>query len=209
VAGDESWTPAVHNTKDRINSNVTVIVMAACYRVEPITGNSITSGTAKWQANLDLLEFEDDIAIYTGWLFTAEQGEITANIRANTGSNKLLPTQRTPSRRLLNADTIKLPQQPIINPPDGDKPIASGTFDPPDGVVGEAYLHLIGHLFTGGEVDFYTINGEPDDWQFGFNGVAGFVIGTPDTVETVSGLSITGHNQHGTATTNIADITVT
>ena len=84
-------------------------------------------------------------------------------------------------------------------------PIASGTFNPPDGTVGTFYYYPFSDLFTGGAVDTYTVNGTLPDGIVLQGSALG---GIPTSDATFSGLSVTGTNTTGSDTTNTADITI-
>lgn len=88
-----------------------------------------------------------------------------------------------------------------------EAPIASGTFDPPDGIVGASYSYNTAPLFTGGAVESYSLIGTLPP-GLGFSTSTGRISGTPTTIGSFTGLAVTGTNVIGSDTTNTADIAI-
>lgn len=87
-------------------------------------------------------------------------------------------------------------------------PVASGTFVPPAGIDGTAYSYDTSVLFTGGAVVTYSVATGTLPSGLSLNTSSGLISGTPDTVETEVGISITGTNADGADTTNTASIAI-
>ncbi|MCP4930330.1 MAG: hypothetical protein GY918_14875 [Gammaproteobacteria bacterium] len=97
----------------------------------------------------------------------------------------------------------------IITVPVPTPPIASGTFAPPAGEIGVAYSYDASVLFTGGTPDSYSLATGTLPDGLSLNTSTCVISGTPTTDETQTGISVTGTNVYGSATTNTAEIDVT
>lgn len=91
-------------------------------------------------------------------------------------------------------------------PPAG-APVATGTFAPPNGVIGSSYGYNSSSLFTGGAPTSYSLNGTLPA-GLSFNTSTGEITGTPTTEQTMNNISVTGTNATGSDTTNTASIEI-
>jgi len=80
-------------------------------------------------------------------------------------------------------------------------------FDPPDGIVGEAYSYDVATLNTGGAATIYEMVGTLPD-GLSLNTSTGLISGIPTVMGTFSSLVVNAGNAEGNDSTSVADIDI-